>query len=303
MGIWNDTYVITYNIFKRGRTFSGNRVCGYERVKMIAGASARQICSTTSSSYASLLPADVEGKSYPATGSAIPLLSITTSSLVYWRFAVNWTAGTASLSSPATVSGVTSFSRTCSGGTCIPQNGSTTKLDSLADRLNYRLSYRNFGDHETLLVNHAVAANGGSGIRWYELRNAAGKTVSNATPVVFQQGTFAPDSSYRWMGSAAMDKNGGIAIGYNISSSSMKPSIRYAYRSSTDPTGQLSGETPILTGSGAQTSSLTRWGDYSTISVDPNDGCTMVFTTEYIPTNGSFNWATYIYSFRLSNCQ
>ncbi len=303
MGIWNDTYVITYNIFRRGRTFNGNRVCGYERNVMLTGGAARQVCATTSNSYASLLPADVEGTFNPAAGSAIPLLNITSTSLLSWRFAVNWAAGTGTLTGPTTVAGVTAFSRACSGGTCIPQPGTTNQLDSLADRLNYRLSYRNFGDHEALLVNHAVAANGGSGIRWYELRNASGSTVSTATPVVFQQGTFAPSSDYRWMGSAAMDKTGGIAIGYNISNATtITPSLRYAFRSAADGLGTLGSETGIFTGPGSQTGTLARWGDYSTISVDPLDGCTMVFTTEYIPSNGSFNWSTYISSFKLSTC-
>lgn len=305
MGIWNDTYVITYNIFKRGRTFGGSRVCGYERSVMLAGgASPRQICSTTSTSYASLLPADVEGSSNPAAGSAIPLMSISTSSLLSWRFAVNWSAGTGTLTGPATVAGVTAFSRACSGGTCIPQPGTTNKLDSLGDRLNYRLGYRKFADHESLVVNHAVAANGGTGIRWYELRNATGQSVSTATPVVYQQGTYAPDSSYRWMGSAAMDKTGGVAIAYNISNaSSITPSLRYAFRGPSDGLGTLGGETSIFTGPGVQNGTLARWGDYSTISVDPGDDCTMVFTTEYIPSNGTFNWSTYIYSFKLSTCQ
>ena len=86
--------------------------------------------------------------------------------------------------------------------------------------LMYRLSYRNFGDHESLVINHSVTSGTGVGIRWYELRNAAGQTLGSAAPVLFQQGTFAPTNDFRWMGSAAMDKTGGIAIGYNISSSS-----------------------------------------------------------------------------------
>jgi len=37
------------------------------------------------------------------------------------------------------------------------------------------------------------------------------------------------------------------------------------------------------------------------LSVDPVDDCTMVFTTEYIPSNGSFNWATTIQSVKLTS--
>ena len=305
MGVWNGAYTITYNIFKRGRTFSGSKVCAFETAKMLTGAAAPQVCAQTSSSYSSLLPADIEGTTLPAAGSAIPLLSMTSTAIQYWKFAVNFAAGTGTLTGPTAISGIASFSRTCGGGTCIPQKGVTQLLDSLADRLNYRLSYRKFADgHESLLVNHSVASGGGAGIRFYELRNATGLTVSTATPVVYQQGTFAPSSDYRWMGSAAMDKTGGIGIGYNVSSSTVMPSIRYAVRGPADPLGTLGGEASILSGPGSQTGNkLSRWGDYSTMSVDPVDGCTMVFTTEYIPSNGSFNWATNISSFKLSTCQ
>lgn len=302
MGVWPDGYYITYNMFKRGRTFGGAKVCVFERSVMLAGGTGpRQLCAQTSTSYGSLLPADVEGATLPAVGTALPLLSISSSSVYFWKYTVNWTAGTAALTGPATIP-VQAFSRACSGGTCIPQLGTTNKLDSLADRLNYRLSYRNFGDHEMLLVNHAVTAGSSTGIRWYEFRNAAGQTISGATPAVYQQGTFAPDSAYRWMGSAAMDKNGGIAIGYNVSSSTMSPSIRYAVRAAGDTSGMLGAEQSVKVGPGSQTGTLTRWGDYSTISIDPTDGCQMVFTTEYIPSNGSFNWATNITAFKLSSC-
>lgn len=302
LGVWPDAYYITYNIFKNGRSFAGNRVCALERDKMLTGAAARQLCATTSTSNHSLEPADLEGNTAPPAGEPNLLLSIGTSTMNFWRFAVDWTAGTGTLTGPSTVP-VTTFSRACSGGTCIPQPGTTQKLDSLADRLMYRLSYRNFGDHESMVINHSVASGTGTGIRWYELRNANGETMGSANPVVFQQGTFAPSNDFRWMGSAAMDKTGGIAIGYNISNSStIKPSIRYAYRGPSDPSGTMGNETSILVGSGSQTANLSRWGDYSTISVDPVDGCTMVFTSEYLPSNGNFNWSTYIFSFKLSTC-
>jgi len=301
MGVWPDGYYITYNMFRSGRSFVGNDVCAFERDKMLVGASARQICVRTTSSH-SLVPADIEGTTLPPAGSANPLLSITSSALYAWRYKVNWTAGTATLTGPSTVPGV-SFSRACGGGTCIPQPGTTQQLDSLGDRLNYRLSYRNFGTHESMVINHAVATNNTTGIRWYELRNASGQTLGAAAPVVHQQGTFSPDSTYRWMGSAAIDKTGGIAVGYNVSSSTLKPSIRYAYRGPSDALGVMGNETNVLAGSGSQLTNLARWGDYSTLSVDPIDGCTMVFTTEYLPSDGTFNWTTYIYSFKLSTCQ
>jgi hypothetical protein len=302
MGVWSDGYYITYNMFRNGRTFTGHNVCAMERDKMLLGQSARQICKLTTAG-SSLEPADLEGVVPPPVGSANPLLGISTTSLQAWRYSVNWTAGTSTLTGPVAVPGAGTFSRACGGGACIPQPGTTTRLDSLGDRLNYRLSYRNFGTHEAMVINHPVATGGTSGIRWYELRNAAGQTLGGATPVVYQQGTFSPDATYRWMGSAALDKTGGLAVGYNVSSATLVPSIRYAYRGPNDPAGAFGNETGIFTGVGSQTGGLTRWGDYSTISVDPVDGCTMVFTTEYLPANGSYNWTTYIYSFKLSTCQ
>lgn len=303
MGVWPDAYYITYNMFRNGRSFTGNTVCALERDRMLIGASARQICANTTSGH-SLEPADLEGTTLPPAGSPNLLLSISSTALQFWRMSVNWTAGTGSLTGPTNVPGVVAFSRACSGGgACIPQPGTTNRLDSLADRLMYRLSYRRFSTHESMVINHSVTSGTAVGIRWYELRNAAGQTFASATPVVHQQGTFAPSSDFRWMGSAAIDKTGGIAIGYNISNAStIVPSIRYAYRGPADPLGTLGNETNALTGLGIQTGSLTRWGDYSTISVDPIDGCTMVFTTQFQPATGNFNWSTFIHSFKLSTC-
>jgi hypothetical protein len=301
MGVWPDAYYISYNMFRNGRSFTGNTVCAFERDRMLIGASARQLCVNTTAGH-SMEPADLEGTTLPPAGSPNLLMSITTSAVQFWRFAVNWTAGTGTLTGPTNVAGVAAFSRACGGGTCIPQPNTTTRLDSLADRLMYRLSYRKFATHESLVINHSVTSGTGVGVRWYELRNAAGQSLGSAAPVLHQQGTFAPTNDFRWMGSAAMDRTGGIAIGYNISSAAIKPSIRYAYRGPADPAGTLGNETSVQVGPGIQNGNLTRWGDYSTISVDPVDGCTMVFTSQFQPADGNFNWTTFIHSFKLSTC-
>lgn len=302
MGVWPDAYYITYNMFRNGSSFAGNRVCAFERAQMLVGGPARQACASTSTAHHSLEPADLEGTTLPPAGSPNLLLSMTSTQINFWRFAVNWGAGTGTLTGPTAVPGVAAYSRACGGGACVVQPGTTTRLDTLADRLMYRLSYRRFATHEAMVINHSVTSGTGSGIRWYELRNAAGQSFASAAPVLHQQGTFAPSNDFRWMGSAALDKTGGMAIGYNISSATITPSIRYAYRGPADPAGTLGNETSVLTGPGSQTGNLARWGDYSTISVDPVDGCTMVFTTQFIPANGSFNWSTFIHSFKLSTC-
>ena len=123
-----------------------------------------------------------------------------------------------------------------------------------------------------------------------------------AAITLFQSGTFAPDSNYRWMASMARDKKGNLAVGYSISSSSMFPSINVAGRSNLDPVGQLSGEITLTTGSGTETGSAHRWGDYSTMSLDPVDHCTMWYAQEYLTTTGTAPWQTRLNQIKFNNC-
>jgi hypothetical protein len=193
----------------------------------------------------------------------------------------------------------------------------------------FRLAYRRFADHESLLVSHSVDTgppNPRTGVRWYELRN-----LTAGTPTVFQQSTYAPDQNHRWMASLAMDRNGDIAAGYDISSSTIFPGIRFSSRTPNDPLNQLGSEVIIQNGSGTQRckqpngtcqcpmfdqsgnpvldsqgkpkcDELTRWGDYSTLSVDPTDDCVFWYTAEYGEETGAFKWHTRIGSFRLPAC-
>ena len=163
----------------------------------------------------------------------------------------------------------------------------------------YRLAYRNLGDHESMVVNHSIDNSGNVAVRWYELR-----LDGSANPFIYQQGTYAPDSNSRWMGSAAMDQAGNIGLAYSVSSTTLNPQIRYTGRLATNPLNTLpQGEATIIAGAGSQTgSSLTRWGDYSSMDVDPVDGCTFWYTSQYIPANGAFNWKTRIASFQFPSC-
>src|SRR5207237_3648316 len=132
----------------------------------------------------------------------------------------------------------------------------------------YRLAYRNFGDHEAMVVTHAVTSGTSVGMRWYELR-PSGCPSSCSLSSAYQQGTYAPDSTYRWMGSIAMDHAGDMALGYSTSSSALHPGVAYTGRVPTDGTGAMeTPETTMFTGAGYQTRSLGRLGDYSTMSVD-----------------------------------
>ena len=179
-------------------------------------------------------------------------------------------------------------------GTLCSADETSQLLDGIGERLMYRLAYRNFPDgHESLVVSHTVSAP--SGIRWYEIQNPGG------TPQVFQQGTFAPDSNYRWMPSIAMDQMGDIAVGYSVSSSSMTPAIRYTGRAQSDPLNTMQSENSIFEGPAFQEGS-NRWGDYSSMSIDPVDDCTFYYTNQYQPSNGSHNWHTRIASFKFPSC-
>lgn len=303
VGVWPDAYYVTFNMFS-GNTFTGSNVCAYDRAAMLAGTAATQQCAQLSPSYGGLLPSDQDGASPVPTGSPNFLLNYTTNQLNLWKFHIDWANSANSTFSAPIAIAVSPFAAACNGGTCIPQPGTSNRLDSLADRLMYRLAYRSYTDHESLLVTHSVAVGSGtkrtpavSAIRWYELRSPA------TTPVLYQQGTFNPDATFRWMGSAAMDKLGNIAIGYSTSSSTVAPGIRYATRAPGDTLGTLSNETVVVTGPGVQTGTLHRWGDYSSMVVDPVDDCTFWYTNEYQKTNGSFNWNTYINSFKVATCQ
>jgi hypothetical protein len=187
---------------------------------------------------------------------------------------------------------------------CVPQPPPAATpldwLDGIADRLMYRVAYRNFGDHESLVLNHTVNASGHqAGVRWYELRNPG------SNPTLFQQGTYTgatPDAEHRWMGSIAQDNSGNILLGYSKSSATLFPEIDVAGRRASDPLGFLGSELVMKLGGGVQIGTGNRWGDYSAMTVDPLDGCSFWFTSEYLPFNGSFNWRTRIGSFRYSTC-
>lgn len=296
MGVWNDAYYESFNMFS-GNTFLGGRACAFDRNAMLTGAAATQVCFQLSNSDGGLLPSDIDGASLPPAGAPNYYLEFNSSTtLGLWKFHVNFATPAASTFTGPTNITVADFSEACGGGNCIPQSNTPEQLDSLGDRLMFRLAYRNFGDHEAIVANHSVDAGGNVGVRWYELRDPGG------TPTIYQQGTYAPDGNYRWMGSVAMDQSGNMALGYSVSSSSMYPSIAITGRYPTDPLGTLQGENIIWNGSGSQLPNLSRWGDYSSLTVDPTDDCTFWYTNEYLKTSGTFNWNTRIANFKFAGC-
>lgn len=304
LGIWPDAYYMTTNLFANGSTFEGAGVAALNRTAILNGNANDQQLFRTSSAYGGLLPASLDGSSPPPSGTPNFLVGLGTDgqSLAYWTFQVDWSnSANSAFTGPSSIA-VQPYAEACNGGTCIPQAGTSTQLDSLADRVMYRLAYRNFGDHQSLVVDHSVTIGSTVGVQWYELRVGASNTLG-----LYQQGDWSPDTTYRWMGSIAMDKSGDIALGYSTSSSSQHPGIAYTGRTASDPAGTMENEVTVLIGGGSQTGDffngpLHRWGDYTSMAVDPADGCTFWYTNEYIPSNGDFNWRTRVASFKFSNC-
>jgi hypothetical protein len=304
IGIWSDAYYVTWNIFANESTFVGAETCAWDRVAMLNGVAAPAfVCFHLSNAFASLLPSDLDGAVAPPVGSPNFLLNIDpgSSTLNLWKFHVDFaTPGNSTFTGPTSISGVAPFASPCPDTQdCIPQPATTASLDALGDRLMYRLAYRNFGDHESLVANHTVVAGTGvTGVRWYEVRNP------NAAPAIYQQGTFAPDADNRWMASVAMDQTGNIGVGYSISSSATFPSIGYSGWEVGNPFGTLQNETLLVVGGGSQTG-FNRWGDYSAMRIDPSDDCTFWYTQEYLADDTVVigTWRTRIGSFRFPTCK
>ena len=304
-GVWptasNSAYLGTYNLFANGANFVGADLCAYDRAAMLNGQSAAQICFTRSTADGGFLPSDLDGATPPADGEPGYFLAYnasTQNSLTLYKMALNFGAGGPSATLSAAVEiPVAAFSPGCGGGTCIPQPSTSRNLDSLGDRLMYRLAYRNFGAHQSMVVNHSVTSPQGTvAPRWYLL-----DATSQGVFGVAQQGTYAPDSAYRWMGSIAMDQSGDILLGYSRSSSTSFPSIYVAGRVPGDAAGTLSQEISLLNGGGSQTM-YTRWGDYTAMRIDPADDCTFWYVNEYLPQTSFGNWYTYIGSHKITGC-
>jgi hypothetical protein len=297
-GVWPDAYYGTFNMF-RGNAFVGAKACAFERAKMLAGNAARMQCFDLTN-QGGLLPSDMDGAMPPPIGSPNYLMNFGNDQLNLWKFHLDWTNPGSSTFTGPTIIGTAPFQIACNNapnpGVCVVQPDTTELLDTLSDRLMFRLAYRNFGDHAVLVVNHAVAVAAASGVRWYELRDPGG------TPTIFQQGSYAPDGAFRFMASIAMDKAQNMLMGYSVSSQQIFPSIRFTGRSTADPPNQMADEQVPVNGTGAQTNPE-RWGDYSSMSIDPTDDCTFWFSTQYQGTTGQFNWQTSIIHVKFSSCQ
>jgi hypothetical protein len=334
-GVWRDSYIMTTRDFG-GDDRYGISVYGLEKNKMVNGEpNARAVQFFLEDRDVplnligdGLLPPDLDGSTKPKNDVPAPIVGTqddgggygaTFDALNIWELDIKWRSTPIASMVLKTQLPVASFdsifpcgvvpgSEPPSARDCLPQPGITNGsqyLDILSyrQRPTWRLAYRNKGAYESMVTNQSVEALPGvAGVRWYELRRTGG------TYSVFQQGTYAPnDGVHRWMGSIAADKNGNMALGYSVvNGTTVYPGIRYTGRAAGDPLGQMTlGEGVIVNGSGAQTNTNSRWGDYTSMNVDPADDCTFWYVNEYYTVTEpppDRNWQTRIASFKLPGC-
>ena len=312
-GVWptQNAYFLAVNQFDLPSfTFVGQGIFALNRDRMLACQTAQVLYKDmfpVDPNLGGMLPADVDGSTLPPSGAPGVFIEVDDDGagfpqdqLDVWNATADWNALTLTMTRAVSLATAPFDSNLCGFAQCIPQPGTSQRLETLSDRLMYRLAYRNFGDHEALVVDHSVDTDGAdhAGIRWYELN----KTTGNWS--IAQQGTYAPaDGLHRWMGSTAMDNDGNLAIGFSTGNGTAPnyPSIAYAGRLATDPPGQLSqGEATLIAGTGSQLAG--RWGDYSMLAIDPVDDCTFWYTSEYLTTTGGAPWQTRVGSFRFPTC-
>ncbi|HVI06787.1 MAG TPA: choice-of-anchor D domain-containing protein [Candidatus Binatia bacterium] len=326
---WPDAYYLSIDLNDLNLNFRevGVLVCALDRTDMLVNGTAnppicfKEMSSPATSVYLahSLIPADVEGTTAPPSGrdeffTSIqnPVLgngSITSSTFNLWDFHVDWANPTSSTFTQSSITEAPYQPGCYTVGSpvdtiCVPEPSSSSTheyIDSVGDRFMPRMSYRNFGGYESFLVSHTVQVSKSSqqtGIRWYELRDGG-----SGAPSLYQDGTISPDTTtYRFIPSIAEDANGNAAAGYSISSSTTHPGMNASYFSLTNPTAPT--EITLFDGQGDEENSW-HMGSYTSMTVDPENGCTFWYVDQYYPTNQSglqISWGTRIANFAVPGC-
>ena len=340
-GVWSNSYILTTRDFGWIDRY-GISVYALEKNKMVNGepnARAVQFFLETDVTPNGtvplalvgdgLLPPDMDGNRRPIDGAPAPIVGTQDDSADYgatfdalniWELSIKWSAHpTASIGLVAqlpTAPFDSIYPCAPTSRDCLPEPGIVNPaqyLDILSyrQRPTWRLAYRNFNSYESLVTNQSVeAAPGVAGARWYEIRRTGNRPPNTRTYSIYQQGTYAPgDGVHRWMGSIAQDKKGNMALGYSVVNGvDVFPGIRYTGRLASDPVGMMTlGEATIINGTGVQTTTNSRWGDYTSMNIDPSDDCTFWYANEYYTLAGqgtsAAGWQTRIGSFKLPGCE
>jgi hypothetical protein len=314
-GVWPDGYYMSLHLFAgNGSFFKAQGIIAFDRENMLLGQEARGLIFFVNEKHFGLLPADAQGPTPPPTGAPNYLVvlrdnnvndNVKNDQVLLYEFHVNWgRPGRSEIIGPRKMRTEPYNSALCEQTfSCLPQKGSKVRLDALGAASGYGafqmypLAYRNYGTHESLTLNHSVKVGkkNRSGINWFELRQPGPGAV------IHQQGIYSPDRKSRWVASLGMDGAGNMAMGYALTSKRIFPSIAYTGRLATDPLGTMQAERMMVRGQGAQTG-VTRWGDYTSLSVDPIDDCTFWYVNEYYKRTSMSNWRTAIGSFTFPEC-
>lgn len=326
-GVWTDGYYMSTDEFIGG-DFYGTGVFAFDRAKMLVGdPTASYIYFSLPSANApnrlgNLLPADLDGLNAPPGG--FPNIFVGYSATEYgepqdairlFNFNANFANPLSStfierVGSPLAVPAFDPTSPLDRADIFQPAPGEA--LDSQSDRLMYRAAYRNFGAHDSIVLNQTVRVTSinepyRAGIRLYELRRNLIPATPSTPFTVHEAATLNGngDGVNRWIGSAAQDHEGNLAIGYTYGNQDKKPSIYYTGKLATEPSGGFRDEAALIEGTGVQTAFGFRWGDYASMSIDPTDDCTFWLTHEYYTLESQdfpFGWLTRIGRFKFDEC-
>jgi hypothetical protein len=302
--VWPDGYYVPTST---GDDVIQKHACVADRARMLKGQDATEQCLVVDG-VNFLNNADLDGKQLPpkgapnivVAGGGTQLRKVMEDSAIYvWKFHVDWNhPANTKLDGPVRIA-VAPYHYLCDGQltSCVPQPGTDRRLDAQGDKLMARLVYRRIGKRESIVAVHSVnTSEGGGGVRWYELRVDPRRNVS-----LYQQGTYAPDSAFRWLGSAAIDRSGNVGIGYSYGGANTFVGQRFAGRLSNDPRGKLTLQEVVLAqGEGVQTNTL-RWEDYTQTAVDPSDDCTIWYVGDYYHKDAK-GYSTRIGAFRMPGC-
>jgi hypothetical protein len=302
--VWPDGYYVPSST---GDEVIQKHACVVDRAKMLKGEDATEQC-VIIDGVNFLNNADLDGTQLPPTGAPNIMMATGGTQLkkvmeddgVYvWRFHVDWKDPSKTRVDGPSKIAVAPYHYLCDGQltNCVPQPGTDRRLDAQGDKMMARLVYRRIGNRESLVATHSVNTSmGGGGVRWYEFRVDKNRGVS-----LYQQGTYAPDSLFRWMASPAIDAKGNIGIGYSFGGTPNFAGQRFAARLDADPKGVLGlHETILVQGEASQTNTL-RWEDYTQSAVDPSDDCTIWYVGDYLKA-GATSYSTRIGAFRLPGC-
>ncbi len=303
--VWPDGYYVPTST---GDDVIEKHACVVDRVRMLRGEEASEQC-VVIADVNFLNNVDLDGTTLPPDGAPNIMLAaggtqlrgrLADSVLLAWTFHVDWTDITRTRVEGPVYIPVAPYQYLCGGQltNCVPQPGTERGLDSQGDKLMARVVYRRRGSRESIVAVHSInTAAGKGGVRWYELQPGKDRALR-----VLQQGTYAPDSSYRWMASPAIDRFGNIGIGYSFGGTPFFAGQRFAGRRAKDPKGTLTlPEVVLADGRASQTTTL-RWEDYTQTAIDPRDDCTIWYVGDYLQANAT-SYSTRIGAFRLPGCR